>query len=489
MERAAEGEAREIRHGVLVSSVSRNGRLPRRDTQLLRRNLAVAGLIFSDLAVAAVVWLAASFIQGMWGENSLNQASLTALVPGTLAWVGLRTVAGLYPGYGLPATEELRRQTYAVIGAGAITIVFAFFLQTAGLLSRLFMVAGFLGLAVGAPLVRHLAKRWMMKARLWGKPVLILGAGEEGQRVARGLEEEWGMGLIPVVLFGGEESYEEGLSEAAEISHEQGFDSIIFATPEVGETDFLHLLNLASYSFRHVIVLSGLQRAANSAVAVKDFGGSFGVEIKHNLLDSRIRWTKRLLELATTAAGFLFLLPLLGILAALVWLESGGPIFYSDQRMGSRAKPFSCVKFRTMIPDAEKELRRILEEDPKLREEYLTYHKLRDDPRVTRVGSLLRRTSLDELPQLFNVLRGEMSLVGPRPYLPRESPEIGEAQGEILRVNPGITGLWQVSGRNLATFSDRVGMDLYYVRNWSIWLDLVILARTFRALFSGRDAH
>lgn len=140
-----------------------------------------------------------------------------------------------------------------------------------------------------------------------------------------------------------------------------------------------------------------------------------------------------------------------------------------------------------MVPDAETVLHRMLAEDAGMFEEYSKYHKLRDDPRVTRVGRFLRRTSLDELPQLWNVLRGEMSLVGPRPYLPRESADIGPARKEILRVYPGMTGPWQVGGRNGTSFVERTRMDVYYVRDWSVWLDLVILARTvvFVALRAG----
>ena len=124
-----------------------------------------------------------------------------------------------------------------------------------------------------------------------------------------------------------------------------------------------------------------------------------------------------------------------------------------------------------------------------MREQYLKYHKLRDDPRVTRIGHFLRKTSLDEVPQLWNVLRGEMSLVGPRPYLPRESGKIGMAQREILRVPPGITGPWQVSGRSHTSFKERVRMDVYYVRDWSIWLDIVLLARTLRCVLFNRGAY
>lgn len=142
-----------------------------------------------------------------------------------------------------------------------------------------------------------------------------------------------------------------------------------------------------------------------------------------------------------------------------------------------------------MVPDAESLLQCMLEEDAGLREEYSTYHKLQEDPRVTRVGRFLRKTSLDELPQLWNVLCGEMSLVGPRPYLPRESEEVGAAQSEILRVPPGITGPWQVAGRNQTSFGERVQMDAYYVRDWSVWLDLVLLARTLKTVVLGRGAY
>ena len=187
--------------------------------------------------------------------------------------------------------------------------------------------------------------------------------------------------------------------------------------------------------------------------------------------------------------GGLFVLPLIAMLALLVRLESRGSVFYAGKRMGRDGKLFSCLKFRTMVPDAEDLLEKVLAENQEAREEYLAYHKLRDDPCVTRVGRFLRKTSLDELPQLWNVLRGEMSLVGPRPYLPRESTDIGMTKSEILRVTPGITGPWQVAGRNHATFAERVQMDVSYVSDWSVWLDLALLLRTVSVLVFGRGAY
>jgi Undecaprenyl-phosphate galactose phosphotransferase WbaP len=237
------------------------------------------------------------------------------------------------------------------------------------------------------------------------------------------------------------------------------------------------------------MVVPNLGGITNSAVAARYLAGTFAVEIKYNLLDPWALRTKRALDVMATVVGGTLILPFLLLLAPLIYLDSGWPIFYRDQRMGKEGKPFSCLKFRTMVSNAEALLRRMLEEDAACRDEYLLYYKLRNDPRITRVGRFLRRTSLDELPQLWNVLRGEMSLVGPRPYLPRESNDIGDMQSEILRVPPGITGPWQVAGRNHVSFKERVEMDAYYVRNWSIWLDIVLLAHTAKILLFNRGAY
>jgi Undecaprenyl-phosphate galactose phosphotransferase WbaP len=416
-------------------------------------------------------------------------------------WVGLRALLGLYPGYGLDRVEELRRQTYAALATAATTAVFALALQVGDMLSRLQLVVGFLGLLLLAPVLQYLAKKGLRKAGLWGKPVvMVLGPGETAARVWRLLHQEWELGYVPVAVFHyrlapaggplGSAPYEETLIGAANLARERGVDTVIFVMPHTRREQLAELVSWASVSFRHVLVVPNLDGVTNSAVVARDLAGTFAVEIKYNLLDPWALRTKRALDLAATVAGGLLALPLLLLLALLVWLESpGAPVFYADRRMGRDGKLFSCVKFRTMVSDAEALLWRLLEEDPGLREEYLKYHKLRCDPRVTRVGRFLRKTSLDELPQLWNVLRGEMSLVGPRPYLPRESEEVGASQGEILRVPPGITGPWQVAGRSHTSFGERVRMDAYYVRDWSVWLDVVLLARTAKTVLFGRGAY
>jgi len=177
------------------------------------------------------------------------------------------------------------------------------------------------------------------------------------------------------------------------------------------------------------------------------------------------------------------------MIAASVVLARTGSIIYRHKRVGVGGKTFECLKFRTMVPDADRLLHELLATDDKLKAEWLNGHKLRQDPRVTSIGAFLRRTSLDELPQLWNVLRGEMSLVGPRPVIREELLRYGRASAAYLATRPGITGLWQTMGRNDTDYRRRVAMDVYYVRNQTVLLDMYILAKTVRVVLAGDGAY
>jgi lipopolysaccharide/colanic/teichoic acid biosynthesis glycosyltransferase len=170
-------------------------------------------------------------------------------------------------------------------------------------------------------------------------------------------------------------------------------------------------------------------------------------------------------------------------------MSSPGPVLYGHKRQGLNGKHFKAYKFRSMVMDAEKKLESVLDADPRLKEEWETTHKLRDDPRVTRIGKILRRTSFDEFPQLINILKGEMSLIGPRPVTDPEIEKYGENARRVLSVKPGLTGLWQVSGRSDTDYAERVSYDLYYIQSWSVWLDLWILYRTPGAILHGKGAY
>jgi len=474
--------------------------LPARRARTRAQGLVVSVLLLSDTLLAFGVWEVAVMLQGLWGQGPLVQEiASTTTVANTAIWLGLRALLGLYPGYGLSQTEELRKQTQAVIATLGTTAIIALAFQVGDVLSRLLLILGFLGLAVLAPLVRSAVKRVLREAGIWGKPVVILSFGEAGGRIVELLTKEWRLGFRPVAIFDSRVAPAGGMLEgvpyggtvtdALRLSGECGANTAIFAMPHTRREHLVKYIQRARMGFRQVIVIPNLYGITNSAVVARDLAGVFGVEIGQNLLDPWTRRTKRALDLAATLTGGIFVLPIFVMLFLFVWLDSRGPVLYKTKRMGRDGKLFECIKFRTMVPEAEAALQELLEEDPRAREEYTKYHKLREDPRVTRAGRFLRRTSLDELPQLWNVVCGEMSLVGPRPYLPRESADIGASQDDILRVTPGVTGPWQVSGRNHLSFGERVQLDIHYVRNWSVWLDFLLLARTVRCVLFDRGAY
>jgi Undecaprenyl-phosphate galactose phosphotransferase WbaP len=198
--------------------------------------------------------------------------------------------------------------------------------------------------------------------------------------------------------------------------------------------------------------------------------------------------TKRLLDILGSVTLAVVLSPVLAVVG-LALLRDPGPIIYSHPRTGRNGRTFGCLKFRTMVPNAEQVLRDLLEQDPLLQQEWLRDHKLRNDPRITTVGRFLRRTSLDELPQLWNVLKGDMSLVGPRPVVREEWQRYGRRLETYLSAKPGVTGLWQVMGRSDSCYRRRVALDSYYVKKRSLLLDLIILFKTVKVVLRGRGAY
>jgi Undecaprenyl-phosphate galactose phosphotransferase WbaP len=209
---------------------------------------------------------------------------------------------------------------------------------------------------------------------------------------------------------------------------------------------------------------------------------------RNNLARPMPRLVKRLFDLAGSLALVVVLSPLLVYLSWKI-RQTGGAAIFSHLRVGRYGRMFGCLKFRTMVPDADRVLREHLDADLSARAEWERDFKLKDDPRITPIGAFLRRTSLDELPQLWNVLKGEMSLVGPRPVIEEELDRYGDQVGYYLETRPGITGLWQISGRNDTGYEDRVALDSWYVRNWSLWYDLVILAKTVRVVLRREGAY
>ena len=462
-------------------------------THLLRRVTNSAALSVGEVAGLALALAAAGALRA-WatGEASGTVGVGWAVIP---AYVAVAGAAGVSPGWGLGAVEELRRVVLALVVSFALTLAGIWLGEADTETSRLT-----LGLASVLALVTVPAGRWAVKSQLvardwWGVPVVVYGAGRAGARVVRQLQEERGIGYRPVAVFASDPDTWGGHLDAVPIvgptSAVAPEAAVAFlALPEIDLQDQIALLDGPLACYRTVVVVPNLFEAPSLWVTPRDIAGVLGLELTSTLTRTVPRLVKRAVDLAAVVLAAPLWAAVAMTCAALIWLEDRANPFYAQVRVGRDGVPFPAWKLRTMCPDADAVLERALAEDPALRAEWESLFKLENDPRITRVGGVLRRTSLDELPQLFNVLRGQMSLVGPRP-LPRYHHDELPARTRALRerVRPGITGLWQVSGRG---DTGTVGMDRwdpYYVRNWSLWLDAVILVRTVRVVVKGSGAY
>ncbi len=419
-----------------------------------------------------------------------------------LPLMGLFTVAyaavGLYPGVAISPVDELRWVTvstslvYFVLGS-------TIFLRREGeVYSRgIFLLAWLLSIGLvlaGRALTRYLfaQKRW------WGYPVMVLGAGKTGEMVVRTLQQRPRIGLKPVVVLDDNPDKHGslhnvpvlgGVELAPVLAKARKIPYAIVAMPGVSRDRLLQILEQYGQTFAHLLIIPDLFGFSSLWVEAKDMGGILGLEVRQQLLLPGPRLAKFLIDRLITLMGGLIVLPFIILIALLIRIDSPGPILYGQIRIGQNGESFKAWKFRSMAKNADRTLESYLDAHPELRQSWERDHKLRNDPRITRVGRFLRQTSLDELPQLWNILRGEMSLVGPRPIVDEEIQRYGEKFGLYTKVTPGLTGLWQVSGRNNLTYEERVSLDAYYVRNWSVWLDLYILIRTVWVVISGEGAY
>ncbi len=405
---------------------------------------------------------------------------------------------GLYPGVAISPIDELRwisiatTLIYLVLGSAI------FLFQELSLFSRsIFLLAWVFSLLL-VHVSRAIVRSCCAPRPWWGYPVIILGAGKTGEMVVRTLQRRPRIGLRPVFILDDNPEKQGHLhgvpvvgsiGMAPRLARIRRIPYAIVAMPGVPRPRLLELLERYGQTFAHLLIIPDLFGFASLWVAAKDLGGILGLEVRQQLLLPGPRFAKFMIDLFLTLIGGLLLLPILIGVAILIRLDSPGPIFYGQMRIGQGGRRFKAWKFRSMVRDADQVLERYLQVHPELREAWETAHKLKNDPRVTRVGRFLRRTSLDELPQLWNILRGEMSLVGPRPIVDEEIWRYGDKLSLYSKVTPGLTGMWQVSGRNDISYEERVNLDAYYVRNWSVWLDIYILLKTVWVVFIGEGAY
>ncbi|WP_175964420.1 undecaprenyl-phosphate galactose phosphotransferase WbaP [Burkholderia pyrrocinia] len=410
------------------------------------------------------------------------------------AWFWLRV---RHYSFRRPFWRELREvfETLVVLAVAHLALT----TLTKGMFSRGWWALTWSSVFILVPTFRALAKKVLDQANLWKRPTLIVGCGEAALEAKRVISSQSYLGADVVayvapdartdVKFVGNVPVLAGLAPFM-LNSLSGAQVVIALEPDDRELRDAWVRELTQSGIREVTVMAPMRGVPLSGTDVSYFFGHevMMLRVQNNLARFSAKVLKRMFDVI--AGGFLMvmLLPVFALLTILV-ARDGGPAFYGHTRIGQNGKKFKCFKFRSMVVDADKVLRELLERDPVARAEWERDFKLKNDVRITPIGTLLRKTSLDELPQLWNVLRGDMSLVGPRPVVEKEIQRYGDDAAYYLLAKPGMTGLWQISGRNDTDYARRVFLDAWYVRNWSLWGDITILFKTIGVVLHRDGAY
>ncbi len=454
-------------------------------------------LLLSDIIILCGILASGLFLLDLCGAYAVPKIFLK-LLPCLTAIIICNWLSRLYggsfsyPGAGCPAIEELKRLTLAACGGYAI-IGFYFFLsnndwQYLYIMTPILMVITALSLPIGRWIVRSIC----FKYHWCETPVLVAGTSETGRLVNQALQVDRFFGFKVVGYLNYDGHPEEGINicgkiaSAKAVATRMGVDYLICALPltEAGQR-----LNDWLKYFQHILIVPDNQifpTLWTHPLALSVLGG---LEIGNRQRRKLFLISKLISDVSLAFLVILFSCPLWLFLTILVKISSRGPVFYRAKRLGRYGREIEILKFRTMYVDADIQLENLLAEHPELAKEWQNNFKLHRDPRITPIGRFLRRTSLDELPQFWNVLKGEMAIIGPRPIVNKERKYYGANYRVFSRMKPGITGLWQVSGRSDTGYPLRVKLDLYYIKNWSVWMDYFIFLKTIKEVLSCRGAR
>ncbi|TNF55758.1 undecaprenyl-phosphate galactose phosphotransferase WbaP [bacterium] len=352
------------------------------------------------------------------------------------------------------------------------------------------------------PLIRIQVKKLLIRMGLLKSKVLILGAGKTGELILRALRRDSNLGYDVVGLLdddplkiGGKIDgikIHGGVDRAEKYINRGRIHDIVIAMPGCSKERLISIINKLQHKVKNIILIPDLFGMAVLGTNLQHFfqEQAIGLEVKNNLAKPVNILIKRFFDFTVGIALLVFLAVPMMVISLLIRTNSRGPAIFSQERIGKDGNPFRCYKFRTMYVDTEQQFNSLLEKNPEAKTEWEQHQKLKNDPRITKVGYFLRKTSLDELPQLFNVLKGEMSLVGPRPVTQREIDDYYKDKADLCFGVPlGVTGLWQVSGRSNTGYDYRIALDLWYVRNWNLWLDIVILLKTIKIVLKREGAY
>jgi len=390
---------------------------------------------------------------------------------------------------------------WAVVVAAILALT-----RTIDTFSRMVLILMWLFGLVLIPLAHYWGKKLLIRLGFYHAPMLIIGAGGTGISAAEGILSQPYLGYDIVGFLDDDPTKQQRsipyktrslevlgtLDMMEQIIQRYNVKTVLIAIPSLSAEQLTHITNTAHHLVKRIMIIPDIKGVSltNAELHYLFDQQLFMLKLSNNLASAVNIGIKRLFDLVVSFLALPILLPFFLIIGTAIRLESKGPVFFRQPRIGQGGKPFLCYKFRTMYTNSDTILATHLEKHPDAKAEWEEFRKLRGhDPRVTRVGSFLRKTSLDELSQLLNVFKGDMSLVGARPYMLEERERMGALYDTIIEATPGITGLWQVSGRNALSFENRVALDAWYVLNWSLWLDIIILFKTIKVVLKREGAY
>lgn len=400
---------------------------------------------------------------------------------------------GLYDNKQLSLIEQIRIVFNSLMYSIASYIIISYFIKNT-LFSRLTL--GYLFISIlflqltGKLIIEYIRKENYKKGKGLINTLVIGSVNDHIERLLYDINSEHEYGLNIIKTISNIKSNEKNILESVDFFKDyivkKDIKSVIF-TSKVDNID--RIINYCLNNYINVYVIGNIENLMNYPVEIIFIDDIPILKIKDILISGISGKLKRLIDILLSLTGLIILSPVFLIIIFLIKVTSKGPVFFKHRRLGLNGKIINVYKFRSMVVNAEEKLKSLLESDPEFKEEYYRSYKLKKDPRLTKIGCFLRKTSLDELPQLFNVLKGDMSLVGPRPIVENEISKYGEYAKYLLRVPPGVTGFWQVSGRNDIDYEERVKMDMQYILNWNIWLDINILFKTIPAVLKKDGAY
>ena len=398
--------------------------------------------------------------------------------------------------------EETRHLFKGLSLSFILIIIVAFLPQTFPLFPRTTIIFAWMSGLIFFPFFRLALKKTLKKIGLWRKNVLILGTNPMSQRVAQEIMKNDTL-CYEIVGFLSENPDQGAENRVGEINivgdisqlsrdlcRALNVQDIFIALSDYPQSELIEIAKKCESLGETIKIIPDISNLYTLGVELENVGDIISISVTRNLAKPWNILLKKTYDMILASLLILILMPFYLLIAIAIKLDSPGPVIYSQPRLGRKKKVFRIHKFRSMYLDNDNRLNEYLQTHPEARIEWEHFRKLKNyDPRITRIGKLIRKWSIDELPQLFNVLKGEMSLVGPRPYLAEELDKIGQLYQIILSVTPGMTGFWQIQGRNILTFKERVFLDDYYIRNWSLWLDIVIILKTIKVIAKREGAY